>query len=325
MLEEQIIADILKAKKDVGGIDKVFFTACGGSIAAFYPCKFLLESESRKLRRIGYYSANEFVHATPASLDKNSLVIACSHQGTTPETIEAIKLARSKGASTIAFSYAEGSEITKYGDRTIIYEWGPASSEAQQKASKGLRIAIEVLNQLEGWKYYDAAMKGFEALDSVVTRAKEMVRPAARKFAQENALEKLIYTIGSGASFGSAYIEDICILKEMQWIHSSSIHSGEFFHGPLEIADTQTPFLLFLSEGRTRPLDERVLSFLKRYAAKIYTIDVRDLGINVIDDTVSEYFSPLVLTNIVALYNEELAYIRKHPLMTRRYMWKVKY
>lgn len=67
--------------------------------------------------------------------------------------------------------------------------------------------------------------------------------------------------MASGAGYGAAYMQSICIFMEMQWIHSSSIHSGEFFHGPFEITDKEVPFVLQVSEGTNRPLDERALKF----------------------------------------------------------------
>lgn len=326
MQEMEIVKKILDAKKKSGStINKVFFTACGGSIAAFYPSKYLLETESEKLNRVGYYSSNEFVHATPKALDKNSLVIACSHQGDTPETVQAIKLAKEVGAATVSFTYKKGSEITKYSDHEIVYDWGPGSSPADQKASKGLKLVGSLLKSIENWEKFDAFTKGFDFLDVIVQKANEQIADYAKSFAEANKLEKVIYTVGSGANFGSAYMEDICILKEMQWIHSASIHSGEFFHGPLEITDTETPFLLMIGDGNTRKLDERVLAFLKRYGRKVYMLDVRDLGISVIEESVVEYFSPLLLNNVVGVLNKELAAARRHPLSTRRYMWKVAY
>lgn len=39
---------------------------------------------------------------------------------------------------------------------------------------------------------------------------------------------------------------------EMQWLDSTSVHSGEFFHGPFEVTDKDTNFILLMSIGRTR-------------------------------------------------------------------------
>jgi len=159
----------------------------------------------------------------------------------------------------------------------------------------------------------------------VVSEAKALVKRRAEQFAKDFKDEKNIYVMGSGSSFGAAYAYSICILMEMQWINSSSIHTGEFFHGPFEIVDYETPFILLVSEGRTRVLDERALSFLKKYARRFVVLDAKELGINLIDDSIVEFFNPLVFSNVLSVYSEELALERKHPLSRRRYMWKVEY
>lgn len=323
--EVQEMVKSIKAKKDkIGGIKQIYFVACGGSLGAFYPAKYFLESESKTFR-VGYYTSNEFVHATPKLLGENSMVILCSHAGNTPETVAAAKLCQSRGATTITFTYAEGSAITKYGDYTVIYEWGPDAICENQKPSIGLRIAFEVLHQVEGYENYEKAVDGFDKIHDIVINAKEHVGQRAKVFAQEYKDEKIIYTMSSGASYGSAYMESICILLEMQWINSSSFHSGEYFHGPFEITDTETPFILLVNEGRTRALDERALTFLNKYGKKIVVLDAKELGLSRIDDAVIEFFNPFLFTNVLDVYNQALAEARKHPLTIRRYMFKMEY
>lgn len=317
----ELVQEIL-AKRS---IKSVYFAACGGSLAAYYPAKYLLEKESCSLVRIGWHPANEFVQDPPACLNEESLVVICSHQGTTPETLQAGKVAKEHGAVVVAFTYAPGSEITTVADYSFGYSWGEGCTYSEKKESLGVLLAMELLHQLEGWKKYDNAMASFARYNDVVARAKEMVADDAIAFAEANKTEKVMYTVGSGACWGSAYIESICILMEMQWIHSGCIHSGEFFHGPLEITDTETPFLVFAGDGPTRPLDDRVLEFLCKYGRKVYVLDAKQMGINVLDDEVVEYFSALLLTAVCDVYNAALAQARKHPLSTRRYMWKVAY
>ncbi len=131
--------------------------------------------------------------------------------------------------------------------------------------------------------------------------------------------------MGSGAAFGAAYMQAICIFMEMQWINSSAIHSGEFFHGPFEITDNNIPFMIQISEGRTRKLDERALNFLNQYAKRFEVMDAKDLGLSVIDSNVIDYFNHSLFNSVYGVYNRELAEVRQHPLTTRRYMWKVAY
>lgn len=67
---------------------------------------------------------------------------------------------------------------------------------------------------------------------------------------------------------------------EMQWVHAPLINTGEFFHGPFEIVDRTTPFVLFMSDGRNRSNDERAKKFLDEYADRVTVLDAKELYIN---------------------------------------------
>lgn len=189
----------------------------------------------------------------------------------------------------------------------------------------GLKLAVELVYQLEGYRNYEKFYDGVSKIDGIVKKACKQVEKRAEFFAEKYKNENLIYTIGSGASWGSAYIECICILMEMQWINSSCINSGEFFHGPFEITDGNTVFMIQVAEGKTRPVDERALRFLKQYAKHYEVLDAKELGLSVIDTDVIDYFNHSLFNNVFNVYNHKLADARKHPLTTRRYMWKVQY
>jgi fructoselysine 6-phosphate deglycase len=112
---------------------------------------------------------------------------------------------------------------------------------------------------------------------------------------------------------------------EMQWINAPLVNTGEFFHGPFEITDKTLPFVLFVSEGRCRSLDMRTLEFLRRYANRITVIDAKELFINRIDDQVAEFFNHFVFDAAQRRLLANMAQIRGHDMMTRRYMWHVEY
>ena len=48
------------------------------------------------------------------------------------------------------------------------------------------------------------------------------------------------------------------------------------------------PFMIQISEGSTRVLDERALRFLRTYAKRIEVLDAKELGLDAIHDTVHE-------------------------------------
>ncbi|MCD8121377.1 MAG: SIS domain-containing protein [Clostridiales bacterium] len=319
-----IVSEILAMRREKGGVKQIYFVGCGGSLGALYPAANFMQRESMTIKS-GWINSNEFVHSTPKDFGENSLLVVACHRGNTPETIAATKLGREKGAAVIVLTWLEESEILSYTEYPVFYTFGANKDIAGEKTMCALYIAVELLKQTEGYEHYDRFMEGADRIDGIVKRACAHVEKRAHAFAKEYRDDKLIYTMGSGAGYASAYMECICIFMEMQWIHSSCIHTGEYFHGPFEVTDAETPFLIQISEGTTRALDERALKFLKTYAKRIEVLDAKELGLSTIDSSVVDYFNHSLFNNVYPVYNEALAAERQHPLSTRRYMWRVEY
>ncbi len=305
-------------------MSEVFLVACGGSLVDLYPAKFFLASESLLLRT-ELYTANEFVHAVPKVLGDRSVVILCSHSGGTPESVEAVKVAKAAGSLTVTLTHNKSSDIADFSDYNVVYEWGDESSVQNNPMAITLALCLEIFQQSEGYAHYNEFQEALLKIDDVVAAARNKVVERVVTFAETYQNEKLFYTLSSGASFGHAYGFAICSLMEMQWLHASAIHSGEFFHGPFEVTDKKTNFIVLVNEGRTRPLDQRVIDFLKIYAKNYVIIDAKELGIGVLPESVVEFFNPILFYSVLCDYREALAKIRNHPLETRRYMGKVEY
>jgi len=321
---KKIIAKIVEEKAEVGGIKQVYYVACGGSYGAFYPVKTFLETEAKTIK-VGLYNSSEFIHNIPAGFGENAVLIVASHKGNTPETVKAAEAGKKAGVIVLALTFKPDSPIVEFADYVISYSFGDNKDIAKEKTIQALLTGVEILQQTEGYDNYDKLLKGITQIDLIVKNACKHVEKRAAAFANEYKNDKVIYTMASGAGYGAAYMESICIFMEMQWINSASIHSGEFFHGPFEITDVEIPFVLQLSEGRTRALDERALAFLNTYGKRVEVLDAKDLGLSTIDASVVDYFNHSLYNNVYNIYNHALADVRQHPLTTRRYMWKVAY
>lgn len=328
---KNIVSEIIEKKKNEGGLKSLYFVGCGGSLGALYPAKTFMEKEATCMRS-AWINSNEFVHNTPNDFGKNSILLLACHKGNTPETIAAAKLGKEKGASVIILTWLEESEIIEFGDYIVKYTFDASPDHlagdidyAGEKTMCALYVAVEAVNQTEGYKNYDKFYEGAARITTIIRNAREQVKDRALAFAKEYKNDDMIYTMGSGAGYGAAYMESICIFMEMQWINSASIHTGEYFHGPFEVTDANRPFVIQISEGSTRALDERCLKFLKKYAKRIEILDAKELGLSTIDATVIDYFNHSLFNNVYPIYNHALAEERKHPLTTRRYMWKVEY
>lgn len=317
--------DIIKEIVGKTDVKHVVFVGCGASKADLYPAKYFLDQNAKQLR-ISHYTANEFNFATPTSINENTVVISASLGGATPETVEANAIAKDKGATVISLTRIIDAPLTKDADYVIYHGFAENYAAKLEKTGYCLLLAVELLNQVEGYEHYDKMMDGFSKIYDLAQESAESARKAAKQFAQRFKDEKVIYIMSSGATHEVAYSSSVCLMMEMQWINSGTFHAGEFFHGPFEIVDKDVPFILLMNDGKTRAIDSRALAFLDRFDAKTEVVDALDYGLSAfVEKEVLDYFNPFVITAVFRVYAEELSYAREHPLTKRRYMWKLSY
>lgn len=231
-----------------------------------------------------------------------------------------------KGAAVIAITNNGNSPLAKACHYLVVHDWEGSYSAKMDKMNKALLVAIEILNQYEGFETYDTMIKANQDIYQIIDEAVQSVLPQAKAFAESYKDDEVIYVMSSGATHKVAYSFSICLLMEMQWMNSGSFHDGEFFHGPFEITDKDVPFILLMNDGRTRAMDSRALTFLERFDAKTTVIDAKDFGLgSLLTGGVAEYYSPMVISAVLRIYAEQLAIVRNHPLTKRRYMWKLEY
>ncbi|WP_391203066.1 SIS domain-containing protein [Psychrobacillus sp. L4] len=305
-------------------INRVFFVACGGSSSLMYASKYVMDRESKTIDSY-LYSSNEFIHRNPRKLNEKSLVILCSHYGKTPETVEAARFARDKGAITVSLSFDINSPLAHASEYVIVYQDGQGKDYLNEAPAIMLELVFGLITAKEDNGKLKELVSSLKNLRPIIEREKGKSFEKAKEFAQSYKDEKVIYTLGSGANYGIAYWFAICLLMEMQWIHSHALHAGEYFHGPFEILDKDVPIIQLLGLDETRPLEERSLEFTQKYGDRIVVLDAKEFDLTGVEESVMGYIAPLVLQAVLRQYAEELAEARNHPLSTRRYMWKVPY
>ncbi|MDQ7250523.1 SIS domain-containing protein [Dongia sedimenti] len=318
------IANALQAVAARKDVTDIFFVACGGSYAHMLPNQYIVERESSAI--IGNaLNAAEFKARAPRRLGKNSIVITCSHSGTTPETVEAAKVARDAGALTISLTHDLGSPLDQASEFTVSYVHSPMTMSPIHSAAVLERLTFGILKIREGNTKADELDKGLAKLPALVDNLILDQRGKMAEFAETHKRETVIYTMASGANFGVAYAFAICILQEMQWIHAAAIHAGEYFHGPFEVTDFDVPFIHLMGLGPSRAMDERALAFTEKYSQRLTVLDAKKLGLATLPAAVSEYLAPLVFSPVLRAYADKLAEAKGHPLTVRRYMWKMEY
>lgn len=304
-------------------VNHFYFVACGGSQAFMMPAQYIFDREIAIPASI--YSSNEFVHRAPKALGPDSVVITCSHSGNTPETVKATEVARELGATTIALSNLVDSPLWKAAEYPIHYDWGKEADASDLNKAVLYSLLFHILNAVNPCEKYEKGIASVANLNDVIEKAKAQYADTVKEWGKTYKREELIYTMGSGASYGEAYSFAICLLMEMQWIHSSAIHAGEYFHGPFEVTDFDVPFIIIKGIGATRPLDERAYDFCRKYSDKIMLVDAETFDMTGIDEEVREYFAPLLAGAVLRSLADAFAYERGHDLSVRRYMWRMEY
>ena len=131
--------------------------------------------------------------------------------------------------------------------------------------------------------------------------------------------------IGSGMLWGEAYDYAMCILEEMQWIKTKSIHAAEYFHGTLELVEEDTSLILFYGEDETRPLMDRVKNFSEKVTKVINIFDTKEVELPFTDAEYRKIVSPMIMYAITERLSCHLEKERNHPLTTRRYYRQMEY
>lgn len=305
-------------------ISRVVLTACGGSYAVMQPIEYFFGTTAKELEATALNAA-EFTSRASSRVDAETLVILCSHSGTTPETVQAAKHARERGALTVAFTFDPTSPLAEAAEYVVAYQHGEGKSEAHVGPALILRLVAGILDDREQAGLATAIDDAVAQLPALVPALREAHAVGADEWGYASRREPLIYTLASGSNFGTAYSFAICLLQEMQWVHSAAIHAGEYFHGPFEITEEDVPFIALLGLDETRPVEQRAVDFLTSHSKRVLVIDAQEFGLDAVSPEVRGIFAHLLFNVVLRAYADALADHRGHPLSVRRYMWRMEY
>lgn len=313
------------AVERMGRIDRVYWVACGGSMIDLYPANFMINTQS-KLIESSIYTAREFCLMPPARLDEKSLVISCSHSGGTPETYDACRLAVSCGAQVLAQTNNAGSRIDSGEWPCWVYEWTDETPQSEKPAAFSLMLAAEVIRTRGELPLYDSLVDGIDKVDAIVAAGIDRCgAELGARFAELCRGHEFLYILGSGPAFSQTYGFAICSLQEMQWQNCCYIHSGEYFHGPLECTEDGVFYVLQMGSGANRPMDERALAFLETHTDTLMVIDALEYGMGAIDKAVRPYLDPIFFYEMNVTLRSARGKVFDHDPDYRRYMGKVTY
>lgn len=233
------IEDLPLTKEYLSTINKIYIVACGTAMHAGLGTKATFE----KLCKIPVEVevASEFRYRDPI-INEKTLCIYISQSGETADTIAALKLAKSKGAKTLAISNVIGSSITREADFCIYTHAGPEIAVASTKAYTSQLVLLNIVaiyfaEILESLSVEELKALKQEILD-LPKKAELALKDVAtiKAFADEVFKEKDMFFLGRGVDYTVA-MEGSLKLKEISYIHSDAYAAGELKHGPIALIE----------------------------------------------------------------------------------------
>ena len=269
----------------------ITIVACGTAMHAGMVGKYVIEDLARVPVNVDI--ASEFRYRNPI-VGKGDLVIIISQSGETADSLAAMRLAKQKGATTLAIVNAKGSSIAREADMLIYTLAGPEIAVASTKAyitqlsvvylfAFELALAKETLSVAECKRLVSALMKMPDAVQYVIENCEEKCKYIATKLV---TAESLLY-IGRGLDYALS-MEGSLKLKEVSYIHSESYAAGELKHGTISLIDEDMPVISVATQTDVIPKTISNIVEVKSRGAKIILV-CTDACARELKDGVADY------------------------------------
>ena len=246
---------------------QIYVVACGTAMHAGMVGKYVIE----KLAKVPVVVdiASEFRYRDPLVNDKD-LVIIISQSGETADSLAAMRLAKSLGATTLAIVNAKGSSIAREADMLIYTHAGPEIAVASTKAymvqiavmyllAFELALAVGQIDETECRRLTALLQKTPEYIESILENKEDTQFIASSLITADS----LLY-IGRGLDYALS-MEGSLKLKEISYIHSESYAAGELKHGTISLISDGMPVIAVATQTK---LFDKTVSNIKEVKAR---------------------------------------------------------
>ena len=299
--------------------NRIIIVACGTSWHAGLVGEYLIEDLARIPVEVEY--ASEFRYRNPIITERD-VVIAISQSGETADTLAALELAKSKGATILGICNVVGSTISRLTDGGSYTHAGPEIGVASTKAFTSQVTVLSLLALMLGQKKgsierskFNRLLYGLNDIPAKIEKAlktNDLVEIISEKFKDSR---NFLY-LGRGYCFPVA-LEGALKLKEISYIHAEGYPAAEMKHGPIALIDEEMPVVVIATKG---PSYEKVVSNIQEVKARkgvlIAIVTEGDTQVKEMADytieipETDEIFSPLVASIPLQLLSYHIAVMR---------------
>jgi glucosamine--fructose-6-phosphate aminotransferase (isomerizing) len=300
--------------------NRIIMIACGTSWHACLVGEYLFEDLARINVEVEY--ASEFRYRNPI-INENDVVIAVSQSGETADTLAALELAKSKGATILGVCNVVGSSISRITHAGSYTHAGPEIGVASTKAFTAqvtvltlMALSLAKKKETISESKFRTMLSELEAIPSRVQRVLDQNSNIEYISEQYKNASNALY-LGRGSSFPVA-LEGALKLKEISYIHAEGYPAAEMKHGPIALIDEEMPVFVIATKGTSY---EKVVSNIQEVKArkgKIIAIvtegdeQVKTIADHTIEIPVTdEHLVPLLATVPLQLLSYHIAVMRE--------------
>lgn len=302
------LGGIAKLDSFIHKIRRFVFIGCGTAYYAGLVGKYLMENIGSTLSEVDY--ASEFRYRNPM-VGPRDVVVAITQSGETMDTLEALREAKRKGATTIGIVNVVGSTIAREAGMGIYIHAGPEIGVASTKAFTNMIVALTMLSIMvgrkkrlglfEGKEIVSAMKKLPELVDYTLNTTEKVVKDLAKEFYKSR---NFLY-LGRHYNYPIA-LEGALKLKEISYIHAEGYPSAEMKHGPIALIDENMPVIFIATKGS---LYDKIIGNIQEVKARngivISIVNENDKEVSKISDyviTVPSIIEPLSpIINVIPL------------------------
>ena len=299
--------------------DRILIIACGTSWHAGLVGEYLFEDLARIPVEVEY--ASEFRYRNPV-IYENDIVIVISQSGETADSLAAIELAKSKGATIIGICNVVGSSISRASHAGSYTHAGPEIGVASTKAFTAQVTILTMMALLIGRKKGTITRSKYfqyiHELSQIPAKIKHVLKSNdnIRKIAENYKNTRNFLYLGRGYNFPVA-LEGALKLKEISYIHAEGYPAAEMKHGPIALIDEEMPVVVIATNKGTY---EKVISNIMEVKARkgkiIAIITKGDEAVKELADyyieipETEEFLVPLLATIPLQLLSYHMAILR---------------
>lgn len=261
------MAGIDKFEDKLKNAKRIIIVGCGTSWHAGLVGEYLLEDFARIPVEVEY--ASEFRYRNPI-IAEDDFVIAISQSGETADTLAALELAKSKGATIFGICNVVGSSIPRMTDAGAYTHAGPEIGVASTKAFTAQVTALLLMAfsiaQKRGTISSQRLRELLTELETIPSKVEKTLESNdyIKGIAQQFKDSRNALYLGRGYGFPIA-LEGALKLKEISYIHAEGYPAAEMKHGPIALIDEEMPVVVIATQHSNY---EKVISNIQEVRAR---------------------------------------------------------